>query len=106
MSLRGRVERLAAALAGRGGDDLAHVVVWVPAGGDADGRPPGVYRTAGVIDVVYAGAAPDPALRDRVFQQAAPAALEVVLGPEVVPPPAADAGWADAAGEPTPGRRR
>ncbi|HYH64129.1 MAG TPA: hypothetical protein VD866_05480 [Urbifossiella sp.] len=91
VSLRGRVGQLAAALAGRGGDDRAHIVVWVPAGGDADGRPPGVYRTAGVIDVVYEGDEPIPRLRTRVMEQAAPAALEIVLGPEVVPSPAVDA---------------
>lgn len=86
MTLRARVGRLAATLAGRGGDDLAAMVVWVPSGGDPDGRPPGVYRTGGVIDVVYDGEAPDPALRSRVMGQAAPTAREVVLGPEVVPP--------------------
>jgi hypothetical protein len=91
VSLRGRVGRLAAALAGRGGDDLAHIVVWVPAGGDADGRPPGVYRTGGVLDVVYEGDEPDPALRARVARQAAPAALEISLGPEVVPLPTSGA---------------
>lgn len=87
MKLRGRVERLAAALAGRGGDDLASLVVWVPAGGDPDGRPPGVYRTGGVLDVVYAGEEPEQALEARVRQQAAPSALNIVLGPEVVLPP-------------------
>jgi len=105
MKLRGRVERLTAALAGRGGDDPAFVVVWVPAGGDAEGRPPGVYRTAGVIDAVYAGEEPDSALGARVREQVAPAALNIVLGPEVVPPPAAEAGGADAAEAPHPGRR-
>lgn len=100
VTLRGRLARVAAALAGRGGDDLAQIVVWVPAGGDPDGRPAGVYRTAGVIDVVYTGGAPDPAMRNRVFQQAVPDALEIVLGPEVVPLSAADA-----AEEPGPARR-
>ncbi|MFO0798563.1 MAG: hypothetical protein U0804_13895 [Gemmataceae bacterium] len=47
----------------------------------------GVYRTGGVLDVVYAGADPDPSLRTRVMEQAAPAALEIVLGPDVVPAP-------------------
>ncbi len=97
MNLRGRVGRLAAALAGRGGADLASIVVWVPAGGDPDARPPGVYRTGGVLDVVYEGHEPSPSLRTRVMEQAAPAALEIVLGPEVVPPPAVEAGAADAA---------
>jgi hypothetical protein len=96
MKLRGRVGRLAAALAGRGGADLASTVVWVPNSGDPDGRPPGVYRTGGVLDVVYEGDEPEPALRTRVMGQAAPAALEIVLGPEVVPPP-------DAATEPALG---
>ncbi|QDU23761.1 hypothetical protein [Urbifossiella limnaea] len=87
MNIRGRVARLRAGLAGRGGDDLAHIVVWVPAGGDPDGRPPGVYRTGGVLDVVYEGDGPDPVLRTRVMEQAAPAALEIVLGREVVAAP-------------------
>jgi len=91
VSLRGRVGRLAAALAGRGGGDLAHIVVWVPAGGDPDGRLPGVYRTGGVLDVVYEGDEPGPALAARVRPQATPAALHIVLGPEVVLPPVADA---------------
>jgi len=101
VSLRGRVGRLAAAVAGRGGDDLATLIVWSAVGRDADGRPPGVYRTGGVIDVVYEGDEPDPALEARVRPQATPMALNIVLGPEVVPPPAA----ADAAEPSGPARR-
>ncbi|QDU21274.1 hypothetical protein [Urbifossiella limnaea] len=89
MNVRGRVARLRAGLVGRDGDDLAHIVVRVPAGGDPDGRPPGVYRSGGVIDVVYDGDEPDPVPRERVLRKAPPAALEIVLGPDVVPPPAA-----------------
>lgn len=91
MKLRGRVERLTAALAGRRGDDLASLVVWVPAGGDAEDRAPGVYRTGGVLDVVYEGDEPSPSLRARVMGQAAMAAMEIVLGPEVVQAPGAPA---------------
>lgn len=88
MTLRRRVSRVRAGLADRGLAGRPFLVVWEPDDpGRADDRPPGVYRRAGVIEVVYTGEEPDPDLRARVRELAAPASLELVLGPEVVSPP-------------------
>ena len=102
MSLRRRVSRVRATVADRGRPELAFLVVWASADPSrADPHPPGVYRQGGVLEVVHDGEEPDPAIRARVRELVTPAALEIVCGPEVVPPPATDA---DAMGA-DPGRR-
>ncbi|HEX4611626.1 MAG TPA: hypothetical protein VH092_25750, partial [Urbifossiella sp.] len=63
MSLRGRIERARAMLAAHGLPERAFLVVWESTTwGMADHRPPGLYQRSGVLDVVYAGDAPDPAV--------------------------------------------
>lgn len=88
MSVRNRVAQLRAAVAGHGSAGQAFMVVWESA--DRDGgssRPPGVYRRGNVVEVVHEGDEPSAALRAWV-RELAPAALEIVLGLAVVPPPA------------------
>ncbi len=96
MSLRVRVSRMRAAVSDRDRAERAFLVVWEPVDPSrADQRPPGVYRQGNVVEVVHEGEEPDPAIRARVREMVTPTALEIVCGPEVVPPPGSDADLVD-----------
>jgi hypothetical protein len=89
MSLRSRIDRVKRDLDKRPKPDQIDILVWVPAGSNsAEGRPPGEYLTGSVLDLVYDGDEPDPAVLARLKPRMSRGAITIVLGLEVVPPPA------------------
>ncbi|HEX4608269.1 MAG TPA: hypothetical protein VH092_08695 [Urbifossiella sp.] len=52
MNLRGRLSKVRAALAARGGPERVFLVVWESTAlGRPGHRPPGIYQRAGVVEV-------------------------------------------------------
>ncbi|QDU19732.1 hypothetical protein [Urbifossiella limnaea] len=92
--LRGRLRRVEVRAALQAGADMPLVVEVLPAGMDGltDTRElsPGVHRLgAGATRtyVYHPASGPDPAVLDDLRRRF-PTALQIVLGPEHVPPPA------------------
>lgn len=92
--LRGRLRRVEERRAGQVAADEPLVVEVVPAGRDGltdtRGLAPGVHRLGPGATRTYvydAATGPDPAVLDDLGRRF-PRALQIVLGPEHVPPPA------------------
>ena len=88
MNLRSRLAKVERVLSNRPKPDQIDILQIIRAGSrGAEGRLPGEYQTGSVVDLVYEGEKPEPAVLARLHSRMPSWALTISFGLEVVPPP-------------------